>query len=340
MAIDLFSPRVMIAAVQAIKPVRTFIRDTFFSNRKTSMQETVEVQLRKGKRRLAPFVSPVIGGKVMDRMGYTVSDYKPPLVAPRTITKAEDLQKRQFGEELYDGMDPDQRAAKILGEDMVELDDAITRREEWMCAQALFAGTINMVGEGVNEVINFNHTKRVTLAAAKKWNTATGDPLADLGEWRESVMKDSGITPNVCIMATDVVDAFLANAKVQAAMDIRRIELGKIEPRELPNGATYIGTLTKLGIDIYSYYEWYVDDATGTEMPMVPAGNVLLGSTNNSFQFAYGAYTDLSENVTYAVPRYPRTWVEKGPNQRFLEMDSRPLPIPVDVDSWYVADVI
>jgi len=34
----------------------------------------------------------------------------------------------------------------------------IVRREEWMCAQAIYTGTIHVIGEGLNEIIDFNFT--------------------------------------------------------------------------------------------------------------------------------------------------------------------------------------
>ncbi|WP_284069242.1 major capsid protein [Escherichia coli] len=35
---------------------------------------------------------------------------------------------------------PAERAAEQLGKDLLELDEMVNRREEWMCAQVLFYG--------------------------------------------------------------------------------------------------------------------------------------------------------------------------------------------------------
>ena len=42
------------------------------------------------------------------------------------------------------------------------LNDATTRREEWMCVQAIVTGQIPIVGPGVNEVIDFGFTNDPT----------------------------------------------------------------------------------------------------------------------------------------------------------------------------------
>lgn len=54
-------------------------------------------------------------------------------------------------------------------------------------------------------------------------------------------------------------------------LDNRRIELGKIDPKDLPNGVRYIGHLNKPNLDIYSYGEVYLDNWTDPATPS-PSG--------------------------------------------------------------------
>src|SRR5512146_857506 len=101
MPIDLFDTRTMSEAVQIMKQPRTFLRDTFFTNHRTFVTEFVDIDVIVGKRRMAPFVSPKLAGKVMERAGYKTDTYTPPLVNPKFPTTAELLQKRAAGEPLY-----------------------------------------------------------------------------------------------------------------------------------------------------------------------------------------------------------------------------------------------
>lgn len=78
------------------------------------------------------------------------------------------------GEDLYSGMTPAQRAAQKLMEEYATLNDATTRREEWMAVQAIVTGTIPIVGEGVNEVIDFGFTNKITLSGENKWGWHQG----------------------------------------------------------------------------------------------------------------------------------------------------------------------
>ncbi|GAV21603.1 major capsid protein [Carboxydothermus pertinax] len=338
MPIDLFSTRTMLEAVQQMQPVRTFLKSTFFTNEKTFDTEYVDVDIIKGKRRMAPFVSPKIGGKVVERQGYRTNTYKAPMLAPKLPTTAEQLLKRLPGEPLYSGMSPEDRAAEQLGRDLAELDEIITRREEWMCAQALFTGQIHITGDGVDEVIDFGLTNKEVLTGTAKWSDPNSDPLADLKRWRQAIIKASGFSPDIVIMASDVLDAFLGHSKIQQLLDLRLVDTGQINPQTLPNGTTYIGRIAELGVNIYTYDEWYLDD-DGNEKPMVPEKTVLMASTSARFDLLYGAYVDVEEGV-FDLPRVPRSWVEKDPSVRWVQMISRPLPVPQHIDSLYVATVL
>ena len=57
----------------------------------------------------------------------------------------------------------------------------------------------------------------------------------------------------------------------------------------------------------------------------------------------YGAVGIVDETgKTIAVvegSRIPEQWVERRPARRFLQLNSAPLCVPHEVDSWYVATV-
>lgn len=347
---DIYDPRTMQKLVSRMPPVHTFLKSKFFKNVKTFTTESVDVDFKKGNRKLAPFVHRRIGGKTVPNTGYTTKTYTPPFVAPDKVTTIDNILKRAAGESLYNGLTPEQRAVKKMAEDYSELDEMITRREEWMAAQAIFTGTIPVIGESLNETIDFNFTNKETLAAAKKWSAKDGDPLSDIKRWRKKVQETGFVNCDICIMADDVADVFVSNEKVKALLDVRNYELAAIKPRELPGGVTYIGTLQGLGLDLYTYNEWFLDDWTDPEKPenkpLVPAGTIALLSTSAAYSMYYGAVTIVKSKggvetfATVEAPRVPATWIERKPIRRFLQLSSNPLPVPHEVDSWFVATVL
>src|SRR5699024_4912073 len=157
----------------------------------------LEIDVRKSKRRMAPFVHPKIGGKTVERQGYRVDTSEAPEVSPDTVTTADQLHQRSIGEDVHAATDPDTRAARQLGEDLVERDEIITRREEWMASQALFTGGIEVKGEGYDEVLSYwpaapAERPYLELAAGDRWNEATSDPLLDLRTQARTIRQGSG----------------------------------------------------------------------------------------------------------------------------------------------------
>ena len=217
--VNIYSPRYLAEVVRQAPPVRTYFRDTFFTNVKPFSTERVDIDLVKGDRRMAAFVHPRLGGKVLTANGYTTESYKPPLVNPYDVTTADQLMTRLPGEDLYSGMTPAQRAAQKLMEEYATLNDATTRREEWMAVQAIVTGTIPIVGEGVNEVIDFGFTNKITLSGENKWGGTKADILGNLGDWTDKVLtggfEEGDIVEEGTVLYT--VDSSDATTKVEQA---------------------------------------------------------------------------------------------------------------------------
>ncbi|HJA66977.1 MAG TPA: major capsid protein [Candidatus Mediterraneibacter cottocaccae] len=347
--VSIYEPRTMGRIVEKLPPVRTFFRDTFFRREETFNTESVDVDFVKGTRKVAPFVHRIIGGKTVPNTGYETKTYKPPLVAPDKITTVDDLLKRRPGESLVSGRSPAERAVLKMSDDFRELRDMISRREELMCVQSIFTGQIPIIGEGLNEVIDFGFTNtEVISAATKKWSNAGSDPIGDLKRWHKQVQKTGFTNCNACVMADDVATAFVGHEKVQKVLDVRNYNLAVIQPRQLPNGVTYVGTIHELGMDVYTYNEWYLDDwtdpETPEEKPLVPNGMLAMLSTNANYSMYYGAITLIDEGTkefkTVEGKYVPDTWVKRKPARRFLQLQSAPLSVPHDVDSWFTAKVL
>lgn len=350
MALDIFSTRQMLAALEQMKPARTFFLSKFFPSSNVSNSEYIDIDIYKGKRRMAPFVNPRLEGKVVEKRGYKTFSYKPPYIKPKMVTTAEDILKRTMGQNIYAAnMGPNQKAAEEVGKNLAEMEEMITRREEWMAAQILTTGKVVVVGEGVDDEIDFlmESTHLPTLAGAAKWSApTTAKPIDDLRAWKKIPSQDSGVVPTDVIMGSRALDAFMSCDQVigstggrKGLFDLYRVNIGQIEPRELPDGVTFVGTITELGLDIWTYDEWYVDEYDNeTEKAMMPEDKVLMGSSRARTQRQYGAILDL--DATAAVARFPKSWKENDPSARFIMLQSAPLPCLHQVDAFLCADVL
>lgn len=347
---NLFDTRTMLGMVQEaeFKP-SSFLRDRFFSNVRAFDTAKIDVDIvGAGGRKVAPFVHPKIGGKVIEHEGYTTNSYAAPEVSPWMITTAEELLKRAPGEPIYGIKSPTERAAEQVGRDLRKLDEIITRREELMCAEALFTGCVTVKGDGYDEVINFWPTDtakqpKTTLADGELW-TASGvtaaQIMANLRTVRRTMIKNGGYTPNQIIVGSAVLEAMLEKLQAAGALDNRRVDLGQIDPQHLPNGVTYWGYLKDSALDVYSYDEWYVNDA-GVEAPIVPANMVLMASSvADATTMAYGCTSVVDKAAgtfeMYAAPRIPVSKLSENPDGRIVQIKARPLPIVNRINAFHV----
>lgn len=335
MAIDMFSTRVLLSAIEQIPRPKTFILDTFFKTVEISSSKYVDIDVIKGQRLLAPFVSPKVQGVPVEKIGYTTNIYEPPYIKVKTVLEPEDFEVRDPGQTIY-GINEaaGTRAQQLLGKKLIELDEMITRREEWMAASSLLDGKIPVHGEGVDLEIDFHYNPNhmITLLG-DGWNDPGKDPLSDLDEWADLIAKDSGLVCDIVIMGLRAAQAFLRHTKVREVLDIKRMEYGEIKPKNLANGARYLGYLNTIGADIYSYSEKYVSD--GNESSIFLENRVLLGSTRAKCILHYGAIKDL--DCYAAVARFPKSWTTEDPSARHLMLQSAPLPAPHQIDAFVSA---
>lgn len=346
MPLNPFETRTLLGAVRLMKPAKRFLTNTFFKKTNPIITPTVDIDVVKGKRTLAPFVSQRIGSSTVGTDGFAVQTYKPPMVAPDYPFTGEDLEMRLPGENMYSGNSPDDRLLILIANKLASFDEMINRREEWMVAQALATGKIPVVGEGINQLIDFSFTNKETLAAKAKWSYKdsdyAGNPIADLKRWKRALAK-AGFTPTHVVMDTDAADAFLTHPEVVKLFSTPTANFGQFTPRAKdPNGTTFIAHINEIGLDIVSYEEWYIDPADNVEKPLLPSGTVIMASDDSNatgFNMAYASIIDVN-NGTFSLPRVPKSWMQQKPSVRYLALQSRPLPVPTMVDSWYVGTVL
>ena len=344
--IDIYQPRYLAEVVRSAPPVHTFLRDTFFTNVKTFTTEEVDIDIVKGDREMAAFVHPKLGAETMAEEGYETKSYKPPMVNPDIVTTAESYMHRAPGETIYSERTPAQRAAEQLVREYQRLDDSISRREEWMCAQALTTGAIQIVGKGVNEEIDFGFTNKVVLTGTEQWGQSGADILGMLDDWVDMVYTNGFANVDRIICGRQALKLLKNDKGILEKMDNRRYQAGEFNARDLPNGVRYHGYLTDSGLEIYSYKEVYMDRITAPAHPtlrrMIPDNAIMMISPDVNFMRAYGLcsyYNDAKQLVTVETPRLLNSYIGHKPERRILEAFARPLPIPDKVDSWLVATV-
>ena len=217
--------------------------------------------------------------------------------------------------------------------------DMITRAEEQQAANALFNGYLTF--RDANDKLTFpiQATHQIT-GMTNLWSSALGTPLADVRTWRRLIIKDCGLTPDILLGGSAAIDAFLANPQIAnstGGISQIKIDRGQITPQNMPGGVTYWGFLPDISCDLYSYDEFYWDPVNLVDVPIVPANKILLGCTGARMDRLYGVIQDLT--ALYAVDRFPKSWLENDPSIRWMMLQSAPLLVPHQVDSFVTATV-
>lgn len=351
---NIYSTATLLGALQEMTPASSFLKDRYAPTQALTdvfNSEEILVEMRDGERRMAPFVTEYNNGVPVSRIGQRMVSYTPPTVAPQRPLTIDDIKKRGFGEALLGSMSPEQRAAQLAIRDMSEMDEMITRREEWMVAEALINNAINVyaIGDDVDkarkDLIKFyeGDSNPATVEVSDEW-TADYERIDEDIKNMILMLVNRGLPAEDLICAPDVAQAIIDNKKIAAQLDNRRYFLGEVAPTITAPGASLVAQLNIFGynINVIAYTENYMD-ADGTIKPFMPEGTAVL-TAPGAYRTVYGAVTQVEqadgEFHTYAGARVPKFTASADNNTRLLTLSSRPLVVPNNVNPAIVTNVL
>lgn len=336
-----YDTNVLIAMVPNLKRAQKFALDRFFPNVVMSDSEFVSIDVDIGKRRMSPFVSPLVEGKMVESRRYQTNIFKPAYIKDK---RAPDLRKplrRAIGERIGGSMTGAEREAANLTFELEDQIDNLDRRLEWMAIQELLTGTVLVQGDGFPAVtIDFARDALLTVAlvGAAQWGQSGVSPAAMIEDWQTTILQKSGAKVTDLVFTRKPWEFFLADPLTKGAVFYPSLGLNGnvLNPgAEIELGAVYKGRWGQY--DLWLYNDWYVDD-NDVEQPMMPNGTMFLSGAQMLGTRAFGQVLDPQFNYA-AMPYAPKTWVKEDPAQRFLMMQSSPLPIPSRVNASLGATV-
>lgn len=89
----------LIDTIKKMYPVAQFFKDRYFPDAGCFYSEKALIEMKRGNRKVAPFVAPVANGIVIEKEGYTSEYVTAPYIAPKMVITPEDLEKKAFGED-------------------------------------------------------------------------------------------------------------------------------------------------------------------------------------------------------------------------------------------------
>ena len=356
MAFNYYNTHHLLASVQQLPPIHTFLLDRYFpTNAAIDIFATddVLVEYKKGTKKAAPFVAPRKGGVTVLREGYTMKRFTPSYIAPKRPLTIDDLKKRGFGEALYTNLTPEQRQGALMLGDLDELRGMNTRRKEAMAAEVIFTNACIM-HEYVDDFHNFQ--EREVRYYDGDSNPAVYVPAADWDTTEESgkqmmsdvtamgqMLTSRGLPFTEVLMAPDVAEVFLNNEYILKLMDVRNLHIGGIDPELLPAGAVKIARLNVNGrmVDFVSYEDTY-EDTDGTVKSFVPKG-MIAAAAPAAGRTVYGAITQVEQSDgefhTYTGMDVPKYVSDATHNIREVTLSTAPLCMPNNENPFISAKV-
>lgn len=343
----------LIHTIKKMYPVVQFFKDRYFPDGKTYYSEKALIETKRGGRKVAPFVIPVVGGIVQDAEGYRAYEVKAPYIAPKMPITAEELELKAFGESPDSGRTPAQRENEIESEHMDDMRNAIYRRQELMCAEIITTGRLLMkhYGSAEDAVQDRNYKTQVLqfyeegfqnkYAFEKDWNLMNAAEKIQEFYKIALILKKRGIRATDIVMTGDVSMQLMTDKDFLEFYNKIRVETGTIDQMQLPNGVTCNGDINVNGVifKMFTYDEVY-EDLDGIIKEFLPKGTIaFLHPGMGTTVYAQVSFVKGTSFVSYAERIVPRVVASEGDNIVEVQMFSRPVPYPLDWEGWMVSNI-
>lgn len=342
--IDIFSTYTMRAQIKLIKPEYFFFKTRYFPTGADDIfdSDKVLVEYTMGSRKMAPFVGERLDAPTLERGGYGISELQPAEIKIGRPLKLDDLKKRGFGEALFVGSTPAQRALKIQRNDLIELNDSITRREEWMCVETMKTNAcvmqeyVDKVTVGEKKYVKFfdSETENGHLyTVANTWNSASANIIQDVAAMGK-ILAARGLNAADLVIGPDVEDVFYTDPIIGKMLDKNSgINFGVLDEKIEYPGVSFLGKFNYRGFKLNTFVvsESYEDD-NGVDTPYFPKDAAMV-TFPNCGHLMYGRITQMKrfpsdQYETIAAARVPRLDVDTHRETRELVLKAHPLAAP------------
>lgn len=356
MALSFYSTYALIQAYKQMNKPKSFLRDRYFPcnpNTDVFNTEQVLIEIGEGRKKLAPFVTPLKGGVLMTRDASRMESFTPPTIAPARTLTADMLKKRGFGEALGGNLSPTERAHQFLLTDIDELSDAITRREEKMASDILFSNKCIMkhISDDENKAqdvqldfTNEGDNKAMYIPSAK-WTVDT--PFEDIERDLFAMilnLTSRGLPVSDILCGTEAAIVLKNNKDFLKHLDTEHLDAGAITAAKDVQGASLWGTLVIMGfaLNLFMYNETYEDD-NGNIKNYIPTDMICL-TAPAAGRTCYGSHSLIPEGQedfeTYDGARIPHYTVNRESGVRKITVYSHPVLLPRAIDPWTFATVV
>lgn len=350
MSIDTFQTATLTRIVRELEEPNSFLLNGggsafqgIANEIQTEDSEEIHFDVEDSPRRIAPFVSPIHEGEVVEQEGFTTKSFRPAYVKDKRIFDPDEPLKRSMGEQIGGELSPMERRRAKLASELQDQIEMLTRREEAMLADFLDTGTITVDGPGYDAVsVDLGRASALekTLTGSSSWDdSSAGNPYEDLEDWAQDMANEGGGNPTDVILAGNVWQELRTTWSSETKNVLDR-EAGQVNTAELGPMAGRVRFIGMMGDFRFWVYTAQYIARDGTTKKFVPDDHLYMINTPQVEGVrAYGIIRD--EKAEYEARRFfAKSWLEDDPAVRYLMLQSAPLPFVYRPNATLAADVI
>lgn len=323
-----------------------------------SATETVSIDIEREDEEISPIVNLAEGPTVNTNNLFTTKEFVPPTVDESMAFNARDFMQRMAGETEYAATDVSfqaaflQRAMKGFG----QLERKIMRLREWQASQILTTGTLTLKNKDGADMYTINFLPKASHFAtvSTAWSAGGANPLGDLESMFDQIRDDGLVDVDRVLMGQGSFNNFIAHSTVQAHFDNRRIDMGEIAPAPPGRGGKRMGRLIvgAYEVEIWTYNGRGIPPG-GSKIKFIPDDKVICMASDGRLDTVFGGVpviVDVDERFRNVLPDriavpmatdiQPNMWSSPDGKQTMLGIASRPLLIPVAIDSFGCIDTV
>jgi len=322
--------------------------------------EEVEIDIQRDGEDVAIAIQTIgSGGRDNENDDYSNKKFKPPIFKERMPLNGFQLMGRNPGENPFADPMFQARATVRSGRGSVKLQNKIKRAIELMASQVFQTGTVTCKDEnGVSIVsIDFDAKNNHFKNAAVTWGSdgSTGNPLTDLEGLAHEIRTHGRVDPNVLVFGRTSWQRFTLNSKVEKAINRDGNGLGQLAPAKRGKGATFQGFIWigSYRFEMWTYTGGCVDPQSGDWGPYIDDNNVVMLAQDARLDLTFGGIPKIVETEGRVLQFLPRrivdegtqldlitsAWVSPDGETLTVQLASRPLTIPTEIDSFGCLDI-
>jgi hypothetical protein len=331
MPFDLFSTETLLGIIYNIPAISNGLVQRYFPTVLEFDTEQVYWDRVDRKRRVSPYVHPLVPAKIVQSPANNVDSFSPAYVKDLRRFEPNRALKRSPGEEVGGGeISPAERLQMLVAQDLADQKAMLDRRLELMAVEILNTGKVTISGADYpTTVVDFLRDSTLSataLSGTAKWDQpTTAHPFKDLRALATIAQIKGFGYPRDAIMGPDTFDTMFATNDFNKEINTWNIT----NATAAPDGSDDEGLVFQghaRGFNFYTYTAKYIDDS-GVEQDMLPAGRVILTSPAIRGIQAYGAIQDV-RGLT-AGQFFVKSWIEENPSAQMMMMQSAPLLVPL-----------